>query len=160
MAPIIYLYLDKIASEKEEANKGENVSRGAQKKDEDYYAVLVIDELLVQAKKLNRDFIYSETVAYRYNGVYYEQVNPEYLLNILEIAAINTGLEPLFASRNRFVQQLERQFRIGALKNPKVYTEKEVSINLQNGTVRFINGKFHFGKHRKGDFFTYVLPFC
>lgn len=160
MAPIIYLYLDKIASEKEEANKGVNVSREPQKKDEDYYAVLVIDELLLQAKKLNRDFIYSETIAYRYNGVYYEQVNPEYLLKILEIAAINTGLEPLFASRNRFVQQLERQFRIGALKNPKVYTEKEVSINLQNGTVRFINGKFHFGKHRKEDFFTYVLPFC
>lgn len=159
LAPVIYLYLDKIASEKQEANKGVSVSREPQKKDEDYYAVLIIDELLLQAKELNRDFIYSETIAYRYNGVYYEQVNPEYLLKILEIAAINTGLEPLFASRNRFVQQLERQFRIGALKNPKVYTEKEVSINLQNGTVRFIDGKFYFGEHRKEDFFTYVLPF-
>jgi putative DNA primase/helicase len=163
MRPVVLNYLEQ--KKEEEKAKGEKkqdeetMSLVPYKQDQDDYACLIIAELLYQAQKLDLDLAYCNKKYYRYNGKFYDKVEPEYLCAFLEMTALQSGLEPLFVARYKFNDLLLKQFETTAKKNPIQYSETITLINLQNCTYVVENGKHYCREHRKEDFMTYVLPF-
>lgn len=159
LRPVVSNFL-KERKEKKNSNKQEEdepliPSKNAQ----DDYAYLIIAELLNQAKKLDLDLACCNKKYYRYNGKFYDQMDPEYLCAFLEMVAIKSGLDTIFAGRRVFLDLLLKQFETTANKNPIKFSDKITLINLQNGTYVVENGNHYFREHRKEDFMTYVLPF-
>lgn len=159
LRPVVFNYLNQKKEENPNKKNEEKCLIRPSKSEQDDYAYLIIAELLTKARKLDLDLAYCNKKYYRYNGKFYDQMDPEYLCAFLEMVAIKSGLDTIFAGRRVFLDLLLKQFETTANKNPIKFSDKITLINLQNGTYIVENGKHYFREHRKEDFMTYVLPF-
>lgn len=159
LRPVVFNYLNQKKEENPKKKNEENRIVCPSKNEQDDYAYLIIVELLTKARELDLDLAYCNKEYYRYNGKFYDKIDPEYLCAYLEMVALTSGLEATFAGKRAFIDLLLKQFEATAKKNPIQFSDKITLINLQNGTYIVENGKHYFREHRKEDFMTYVLPF-
>jgi putative DNA primase/helicase len=122
------------------------------------YSVLVIKAFkrLVLAEDL--DLMVFNKEIFFYNGKYWQGITEERFTSFLSEVADKMGLTELLYEHHTFGTDLIKQF---THKNfyQFITDSNHTSINLQNGTFKFINGKGKLFPHDKKDNLHYILPF-
>lgn len=96
---------------------------------------------------------------YVYNGRFWEEVSKKEIMDFLSIAAVQLGVDSTQAEYFQFKETLLKQFL--SIPDEEVLTSrnKNMLVNLGNGTYEYNSSKLTFRPHNKKDFLTYILPF-
>lgn len=97
---------------------------------------------------------------YVFNGQYWLQIERELFKTFLGKVAINLGCAEFDSIHYEFKERLLKQFDTDGFLLPPSNVNKEILINLQNGTYEIINGIGNLRNFDPKDFLTYQLPFC
>jgi putative DNA primase/helicase len=133
-----------------------SIEKGIKQK---HYVVIIISEFLKEAEKRKLNLCQRYDYVYVYNGAYWKQLSKDDLKYFLGQAAITFGYSEIEAKHHQFKDELLKQFLTQShLPTPEPDPNK-ILINLQNGTMEFINGKWKLKPFDPKDFLTYQLPF-
>lgn len=96
---------------------------------------------------------------YIFNNEYWLQIDRELFKTFLGKVAINLGLAEFESIHYEFKERLLKQFNTDGFLLPPSNINKEILINLQNGTYEIIKGIGNLRGFDPKDFLTYQLPF-
>lgn len=123
-----------------------------------YLVVLIIDEILHLIRQNDFGLCAKNDFVYLFNGAYWKPIDREEFRSFLGKAAARLGMNELDAKHFSFRENLYKQFTSTA-DAPKITENKNVLVNLQNGTLEVSASGFHLREHRREDFLTYQLQF-
>ena len=124
-----------------------------------HYVVCIISELLKIAENSKWNLCQCYDYVYVYNGAYWKQLSKDDLKYFLGEAAIKFGYPEIDAKHHQFKDELLKQFVTQAHLPTPEHDPDKIVINLQNGTMEFLNGKWKMKAFDPKDFITYQLPF-
>lgn len=96
---------------------------------------------------------------YVYNGQYWSQIDRELFKTFLGKAAIKMGNAEYESIHYDFKESLLKQFLTDGFLQPPTHVNREILINLSNGTYEIIGGLGKLRDFEPKDFMTYQLPF-
>lgn len=96
---------------------------------------------------------------YIFNEQYWSKIDVDLFKTFLGKVAIKMGNEPFVALHYEFKNNLLKQFMTDGFLASLTYTNKEILINLQNGTYEIVKGVGKLRDFDPKDFLTYQLPF-
>lgn len=121
--------------------------------------VVVCEQVLETAKKLNYGLAKKGASIYVYNGQYWSPIDPDVLQHYLGACAERMEEEPYQWRQYKIQAELSCQF-VATAYLKKIPTNDRISINLLNGTFDISsNGQRRLRVFRPGDFLTYQLSF-
>ena len=124
-----------------------------------HYLVSCVEQLLKIAKSNNWGLCKKNGFIYLYNGSYWSEINKESFQYFLGNVALKMGVEKFKCKIHTFKDELFKQFMADAyLPTPKT-NDKNVLINLQNGTFEITPSKRTLREFKRNDFLTHQLPF-
>lgn len=121
--------------------------------------VLIVEEILRQAKSKRWNLCKNGGFSYLYNGSYWEVLSEDDVKHFLSRCAMKMGIQSTTAGEVSFVDNLYRQFQFSAHLQPPEFEKNKVLINLKNGTFEVTTDNQDLRKFDPGDFLTYQLPF-
>lgn len=124
-----------------------------------HYVVCIISELLKIAKTSKWNLCQCYDYVYVYNGAYWKQLSKDDLKYFLGEAAIKFGYPEIDAKHHQFKDELLKQFVTQAHLPTPEHDPNKILINLQNGTMEFLNGKWKMKPFDPENFLTYQLLF-
>lgn len=119
---------------------------------------MVLESLLRVTEMLDFGLVIEHGVTFLFNGCYFEVVGIKVIKAFLGEVACKSGINRWKARNGRFIEELYIQFSHSAAISYD-RNDKEVKINLSNGTLHLQGGNFELKKHNKEDFFKYKLSF-
>jgi putative DNA primase/helicase len=124
-----------------------------------YYLVLCIEQLLNIAKANNWGLCKKNGFIYLYNGSYWSEIGKESFQYFLGNVALKMGVEKFSCKIHTFKDELFKQFMADAYLPTPQTNDKNVLINLQNGTFEIAPTKRTLREFKRNDFLTHQLPF-
>ncbi len=124
-----------------------------------HYLIVTIEEIIGKALELNMGLCRMHDFIYLYNGFYWELLGTDVLKGFLGNAAIRLGVNRFDAKYFQFKADLMRQFLVDAYLPEPAQNQKEVLINLKNGTYFISSDKNGLREFNRSDFLMYQLPF-
>jgi len=97
--------------------------------------VLILDEILKQAKANNWNLCKQAGFCYLYNGAFWETLSEDSLKHFLSDCAKAMGVKPTIANDYKFVKELYEQFLFSANIQPPQFDRNTVLINLQSNNI-------------------------
>jgi putative DNA primase/helicase len=122
------------------------------------YSVLVIDIFKRIVLYKNLDLKVYHKVIFFYNAKYWQQITHERFTSFLSNVADKMGLSGLLYKHHSFGSDLIKQFTHNNFVQ-SINDNNRTSINLKNGTFKFLKGIGKLYPHNKTDNLHYVLPF-
>jgi putative DNA primase/helicase len=124
-----------------------------------HYLILCVEQLLKIAKLNKWGLCKKNGFIYLYNGSYWSEIGKESFQYFLGNVSLKMGVEKFKAKIHTFKDELFKQFMADAyLPTPKT-NDKNVLINLQNGTFEITPNKRTLREFKRNDFLTHQLPF-
>jgi putative DNA primase/helicase len=124
-----------------------------------HYLVLCIEQLLNIAKANNWGLCKKNGFIYLYNGSYWSEIGKESFQHFLGNVALKMGVEKFSCKIHTFKDELFKQFMADAYLPTPQTNDKNVLINLENGTFEITPTKRTLRKFSRNDFLTHQLPF-
>lgn len=124
-----------------------------------HYVVCIISELLKIAENSKWNLCKCYDYVYVYNGAYWKQLSKDDLKYFLGEVAIKFGYPEIDAKHHLFKDELLKQFVTQAHLPTPEHDPDKILINLKNGTMEFICGKWKLKPFDAKDFLTHQLLF-
>lgn len=122
-------------------------------------AAIIIENLLNNSEKKKCGIGVINEDVYFYNECYWEVLDKDFVRHYLSLVAEKSGLPHFQTTRVKFMDLLYKQLISAAALPPQIAKDKDVKINLKNGTFKCSNGKFEICPFSADDRLTYQLPF-
>ena len=121
--------------------------------------VVIIENLMCLASRLNWGLCKNNGMTYVYNTAYWMRVGEEELRAFLGEAAERMGVDHITSCYFRFRKNLLEQFMTSAYLNTPSFSRERIRINLRNGTFEIMPDRRGIREFDASDFLTYQLPF-
>ncbi len=123
------------------------------------YAVLILLKIFEAANHNSFGFMSENLKAYVYTRKYWKNVSYDTMKHFFSLVAVKLGFySNTEALGNNFTKELMKQFLAQTPIIPPS-NDKQVLINLQNGTYEIVSSKFKLREHSKTDYLKYILPY-
>lgn len=132
---------------------------GSYKLSKNHYLVLCVEQLLKIAKANNWGLCKKNGFIYLYNGSYWSEIDKESFQYFLGSVSLKMGVEKFKAKIHTFKDELFKQFMADAYLPTPPTKDKNVLINLENGTYEITPTKRTLKPFDRNDFLTHQLPF-
>ena len=120
--------------------------------------VMVIDNLLQTARRHKWNLSKENSFIFLYNGEYWNLLDEDILKDFISDVSIKTGVSYLESKHFEFKDKLFKQFLTASrLSTPE--NNKDVLINLLNGTFVISENKQKLREFKANDFLKYQLQF-
>lgn len=121
--------------------------------------IYVIESLMYEADRVGSGILSKNNIIYMYNGKMWEKVDPTLMMAFVEMAAMRCGMDVDDVLSAKFRSIFIAQLHNTAEFLETIDNEKDVTINLRNGIMRYDGSKVTLEPHYKESYFTYCLDF-
>jgi putative DNA primase/helicase len=124
-----------------------------------HYLILCVEQLLKIAKLNNWGLCKKNGCIYLYNGCFWSPIDRESFEYFLGGVSLKMGVEKFKAKIHTFKDELFKQFMADSYLPSPESKQKDVLINLENGTFKITPRERNLKGFDRNDFLTHQLPF-